>query len=137
MRIGIINGPNLNLLGKREPETYGTQDFDSFLDVLKKDYPHIEFEYVQSNTEGELVNQLHQMGRNTDGIILNGAAYTHTSIALGDAVAAIGTPVVEVHISNVYQREIFRKSSYVSSHAKGLIAGFGLRGYRLAVESLL
>lgn len=137
MRIGIINGPNLNLLGKREPETYGTQDFDSFLDVLKKDYPHIEFEYIQSNTEGELVNQLHRMGENTDGIILNGAAYTHTSIALGDAVAAIDTPVVEVHISNVYQREIFRKSSYVSSHAKGLIAGFGLRGYKLAVESLL
>ncbi len=137
MRIGIINGPNLNLLGKREPETYGTQDFDSFLDVLKKDYPHIEFEYIQSNTEGELVNQLHRMGENTDGIILNGAAYTHTSIALGDAVAAIDTQVVEVHISNVYQREIFRKSSYVSSHAKGLIAGFGLRGYRLAVESLL
>ncbi len=137
MRIAIVNGPNLNLLGKREPGVYGREKFEDFLPRLKEYYPKIEFEYGQFNGEAEMVNYLHTIDEEVDGIILNSAAFTHTSIALGDAVAAIDTPVVEVHISNVYQRESFRKSSYVSAHTKGIIVGFGLEGYRLAVQSFL
>ncbi|HBF21902.1 MAG TPA: 3-dehydroquinate dehydratase [Cryomorphaceae bacterium] len=137
MRIAILNGPNLNLLGKREPHIYGTMDFEAFLETLKKQYPEVEFEYRQSNSEGEMINNLQTWNGKVDGIILNGAAFTHTSIALGDAVAAIHTPVVDVYISNVYKLENFRKSSYVSAHASGVIVGFGLRGYELAVQCLL
>ena len=134
MKIAIINGPNLNLLGKREPGIYGNVSFDEFLASLKKKYADVEINYFQSNVEGEIVNELHRVGFDYDGIILNAAAYTHTSIAIGDAVAAIKTPVVEVHISNVYAREDFRHLSYLSGKAAGSIVGLGLKGYELAID---
>ena len=136
-KIAIINGPNLNLLGKRETDIYGNMSFDKYLDELKKKYPQVTFNYYQSNVEGELVNELQRVGYDHDGIILNPAAYTHTSIAIGDAVAAIKTPVVEVHISNVHAREDFRKLSHVSGKSVGSIFGLGMKGYELAVEYLL
>jgi len=137
MRIAIINGPNLNLLGKREPEVYGSTSFEAYLELLKNKYPQVQFEYFQSNVEGELISKIQEYGFEWDGIILNAAAYTHTSVGIGDAIKAIQAPVVEVHISNIWARESFRHHSYVSSHAKGVIAGFGLNSYDLAVESLL
>lgn len=134
MKIAIINGPNLNLLGKREPDVYGKQTFDDYLGDLKILFPEIEFSYFQSNVEGELINALQQFGFDHNGIILNPGGYTHTSVAIGDAIAAINTPVVEVHISNVHAREEFRKISHVSARAKGTITGLGMRGYELAVR---
>jgi len=134
MKLAIINGPNLNLLGKREPGIYGSQTFDDFLEGLKSRYPDIVFYYNQSNLEGELINQLQLVGFTHDGIILNPGGYTHTSVAIGDAIAAITAPVVEVHISNVHAREEFRKLSFVSSKAVGSILGLGLKGYELAVQ---
>ncbi len=134
-KIIIINGPNLNLLGKREPTVYGNQDFETYFEELKKMYPDMELVYFQSNVEGEIINKLHEVGFSFDGIILNAGAYTHTSIAIADAVRGITTPVVEVHISNVFAREEFRHHSYLSEVAKGCIVGFGLNSYRLALES--
>lgn len=134
MKIAIINGPNLNLLGKREPEVYGTETFESYLEKLKIIFPNIEFTYFQSNVEGELVTALQEVGFSFDGIILNPGAYTHTSIAIGDAVAAITTKVVEVHISNIFAREEFRKHSYVSAKCVGVISGLGLKGYEMGVR---
>lgn len=136
MRIAIINGPNLNLLGTRETDIYGNMSFEKFLKQLKKKYPKVKFSYFQSNIEGELINELQKAGVDHDGIILNPAGYTHTSVAIGDAIAAIKTPVVEVHISNVHAREDFRKLSHVSGKAAGSIFGLGLKGYELAVEWL-
>lgn len=135
MKIIIINGPNLNLLGKREPEIYGSQTFDSFLQILKKEFPAIQLENFQSNIEGEIITKLQECGFTYDGIILNAAAYTHTSIGIGDAVKAITTPVIEVHISNTFSRESFRHESFISPHAKGVIIGFGLQSYQLALQS--
>jgi 3-dehydroquinate dehydratase-2 len=137
MKIQIINGPNLNLLGVREKSIYGNTDFDSYLEHLHKLYPNIEINYYQSNVEGEIINKLHEVGFSYDGIILNAGAYTHTSIAIADAIAAINTPVIEVHISNVYKREEFRHISMLASNCKGVIAGFGMDSYRLATESYL
>jgi len=137
MKIAIINGPNLNLLGKRETEIYGAMPFEKFLDELTEKFPAVEFSYYQSNIEGELISALQLVGFEYDGIILNPAGYTHTSVAIGDAVAAIRTPVIEVHISNVHAREDFRKFSHVSAKAVGSIFGLGLRGYELAVEWFL
>ena len=137
MKISIINGPNLNLLGTREPSIYGAQSFVDYLEVLKAKYPQIEFDYFQSNIEGELIDQLQKVGFSSDGIILNAAAYTHTSVGLGDAIKAIDASVIEVHISNTFAREDFRHTSYITPNAKGLILGFGLDSYRLAVESFL
>lgn len=137
MKIAIINGPNLNLLGKREMDIYGNMPFEQFLDSLKKKYANIEISYFQSNVEGELVNELQRVGFDHEGIILNPGGYTHTSVAIGDALAAIKTPVVEVHISNVHAREEFRKLSHVSSKAAGSIFGLGLKGYELALEWFL
>jgi 3-dehydroquinate dehydratase-2 len=137
MKIAIINGPNLNLLGTRETDIYGKMSFERFLDQLKQKYPSVEFFYYQSNIEGELINVLQSVGFEYDGIILNPAGYTHTSIGIGDAVAAIKTPVIEVHISNVHAREDFRKFSHVSAKAVGSIFGLGLKGYELAVEWFL
>ncbi len=137
MKIAIINGPNLNLLGKRETDIYGNMPFEKYLEELKKKYPQVEFTYFQSNVEGELVNELQRVGYEFDGIILNPAGYTHTSVAIGDAVAAIKTPVVEVHISNVHAREDFRKLSHVSGKSVGSIFGLGMKGYELALEFLL
>jgi 3-dehydroquinate dehydratase-2 len=134
MKIAIINGPNLNLLGKREKDIYGNTPFEEFFEQLQKKFPQVSFTYFQSNVEGELINELQRVGFEFDGIILNPGGYTHTSVAIGDAVAAIKTPVVEVHISNVQAREEFRKISYVSGKAAGSIIGLGLRGYELAVE---
>jgi len=134
MRIAIINGPNLNLLGKREPGIYGTQSFDEFLITLCAQYPTVAISYYQSNVEGELINELQRVGFEYDGIIFNPGGYTHTSVAIGDAVAAIKTPVLEVHISNVHAREAFRRHSFVSPHAVGVIAGLGLRGYAQALD---
>jgi 3-dehydroquinate dehydratase-2 len=134
LNITIINGPNLNLLGKREPSVYGNESFDDYLMQLKKNFPQINFSYLQSNIEGELVDAIQKFGFNQDGIILNPAAYTHTSIAIGDAIAAIKTPVIEVHISNVHAREDFRKTSHVSAKVVGSIVGLGLKGYALAAE---
>jgi len=136
-RIQIINGPNLNLLGKREPSLYGNQPFEVYFDELKTKYPQIDLFYFQSNIEGEIVNKLHEVGFDFDGIIINAGAYTHTSIAIADAIRAIKTPTIEVHISNVYQREAYRHSSYLSEVCKGCILGFGLDSYRLAIESFL
>ncbi|MEF3079687.1 type II 3-dehydroquinate dehydratase [Winogradskyella poriferorum] len=133
----IINGPNLNLLGKREPEIYGSQTFEDYLEVLKSKYNTVNLEYFQSNIEGELIDKLQEVGFNYDGIILNAAAYTHTSVGIGDAVKAIQTPVVEVHISNTFSREEFRHQSYISPNAKGVILGFGLKSYDLAIESFI
>jgi 3-dehydroquinate dehydratase-2 len=137
MKIAIINGPNLNLLGTREPEVYGSKTFEQFFSELKKKYPQIEFEYFQSNVEGELINVLQKNGFSGDGIILNPGGYTHTSVAIGDAVASIKVPVIEVHISNIYAREDFRKISHVSAKCKGTIAGLGLMGYELALQFFL
>lgn len=133
MRVAIINGPNLNLLGKREPGIYGTQSFEEFLISLRNQFPAVEISYFQSNVEGELINELQRVGFDFDGIIFNPGGYTHTSVAIGDAVAAIKTPVLEVHISNVHAREEFRRHSYVSPHAVGVIAGLGLQGYEQAL----
>jgi len=137
MKIAIINGPNLNLLGKRETDIYGNQAFETFLQSLQQKYPEVEIVYFQSNVEGELINALHQFGFGYDGIILNPGGYTHTSVALGDAIAAIPAPVVEVHISNVHAREAFRQISHVSAKAIGVITGLGLSGYELALQYLL
>ena len=135
MNITIINGPNLNLLGKREPEIYGSQGFEGYLEALKARYPSIDITYVQSNIEGELIDALHADGFSGDGIILNAGAYTHTSVGIGDAIKAIETPVVEVHISNTFSREYFRHTSFITPNARGLILGFGIDVYRLAIES--
>lgn len=137
MKIHIINGPNLNILGKREPEIYGSTSFKDYFSELQFDFKDIELSYFQSNIEGELISELQEADDNVDGIILNAAAYTHTSIALGDVIKAISTPVIEVHISNTHSREDFRKTSYVSPHAFGIIIGFGLRSYELAIRSLI
>ena len=137
MKIAIINGPNLNLLGKREPGVYGSQSFEEYLPELKSVFPDVTFSYFQSNIEGELVNEIQRVGFEFDGIIINPAAYTHTSVAIGDAIAAIKAPVIEVHISNVHAREDFRKLSHVSAKARGSIIGMGLKGYELAVRSLI
>jgi len=136
-KIAIINGPNLNLLGKREPDVYGSEGFDSFFAQLQKEFVEVELSYFQSNIEGELINAIQEAGNTADGIILNPAGYTHTSVAIGDAIAAIKVPVVEVHISNIHAREEFRKLSHVSAKAKGTIAGLGLDGYKLALQFLL
>lgn len=133
----IINGPNLNLLGKREPEIYGSLSFSEFLDSIKDQYPEATIDYFQSNIEGEIIDKLHDVGFGYDGVILNAAAYTHTSVGLGDAVKAIETPVVEVHISNTFSREAFRHQSYISPHAHGVVLGFGLQSYELAIKSFL
>ncbi|EHQ29284.1 type II 3-dehydroquinate dehydratase [Mucilaginibacter paludis] len=137
MKIQIINGPNLNLLGVREKSIYGSSDFESYLAELRQRYPHVEIEYFQSNVEGELINKLHEVGFSYQGIVINAAAYTHTSIAIADAIAAINVPVIEVHISNVHKREKFRHVSMIAANCKGVIAGFGLDSYRLAIEALL
>ena len=134
MRIAIINGPNLNLLGVREPDVYGSQTFEQYFGELKALFPTVEFSYFQSNVEGELINELQRVGFSYDGIVINPGGYTHTSVAIGDAIAAIKTPVIEVHISNVHAREEFRRLSHVSAKARGTIAGLGLRGYELAVR---
>jgi 3-dehydroquinate dehydratase II len=135
MRICIINGPNLNLLGKREPGIYGAESFETYLNFLIKEYQDIDFAYFQSNIEGEIIDKLHETGFTYDGIILNAGGYTHTSVAIGDAIKSIKTPVVEVHISNIHAREEFRSVSMISAGMKGIITGFGLESYRLAVES--
>jgi 3-dehydroquinate dehydratase-2 len=137
MKIDIINGPNLNLLGTREPEKYGNITFSDYLGRLKSEFPDIEFGYYQSNVEGELINRLHDSGTKTDGIILNAGGYTHTSVAIHDAIASIKVPVVEVHITNIYAREEFRHKSLISASCKGTVSGFGLDSYRLAVEALI
>lgn len=137
MKISIINGPNLNLLGKREPEIYGNQNFETFFEELKTKFPLVELSYYQSNVEGEIINKLQEIGFSHDGIILNAGAYTHTSVAIGDCVKAITTPVVEVHISNTFSRENFRHQSYISPNANGVIIGFGLKSYELAIQSFV
>ena len=136
-KIIIINGPNLNLLGTREPSVYGSQSFEEVLPQWQKAYPNVSLSYFQSNSEGELISKLHEVGFHYDGVILNAGAYTHTSIALADAIKAIQTPVVEVHISNTFARESFRHHSYLSSVAKGVIVGFGMKSYELALLSLI
>ena len=133
----IINGPNLNLLGKREPNIYGSLSFTEFLEEVVDKYPKVDIDYFQSNIEGEIINKLHEVGFSYDGIILNAAAYTHTSVGIGDAVKAIETSVVEVHISNTFNREEFRHQSFISPNAKGVILGFGLQSYELAIQSFL
>ena len=133
----IINGPNLNLLGKRQPEIYGDINFNDFLIELKNKFSSISISYFQSNIEGEIIDKLHEVGFHFDGVILNAAAYTHTSVAIGDAVASIKSPVIEVHLSNTYAREDFRHKSYISPHAKGIVLGFGLKSYELALSSLI
>jgi len=137
MRLLILNGPNLNLLGKREPEVYGHTSFEDFFVELKNNFPQVQFDYFQSNIEGELINKLHEVGFSFDGIIFNPGAYTHTSVAIGDAVAGIKSPLIEVHLSNIFAREEFRHISYVAPKAIGSICGLGLDGYRLAVEYFL
>ena len=137
MKINIINGPNLNLLGKREPDIYGNESFNLYFDQLKLKFPEIDLNYFQSNIEGEIIDQIHNVGFYSDGIILNAAAYTHTSIGIGDAIKSIKTPVIEVHISNTFSREDFRHKSYITPNSRGLILGFGLDSYRLAIESFL
>ena len=136
MKVQIINGPNLNLLGKREPEVYGSQTFDDVIKDLKKRFSSVELHYYQSNIEGEIINKIHEVGFSFNGIILNAGAYTHTSVAIHDAIAAIKTPVVEVHISNVYAREEFRHKSLITSKCAGLITGLGMEGYALAIQYL-
>ena len=133
----IINGPNLNLLGKRQPEIYGDINFDDFIAEQKEKFPSLSITYFQSNIEGEIIDKLHEVGFDFDGIILNAAAYTHTSVGIGDAVASISSPVIEVHISNTYSREEFRHVSFISPHAKGVILGFGLKSYELALTSFI
>ena len=137
MKIQIINGPNINLLGKREPSVYGSRSFDDYFKELVERYPQVEFSYYQSNVEGEMINKIHEVGFDCDGIVLNAGAYTHTSIALQDAIRAVTSPVIEVHISNVHQREEFRHKSMISCACVGVICGFGLDSYRLGVEALL
>lgn len=137
MKLLILNGPNLNLLGTRETSIYGNQDFNSFFEELKSKFPQFQLDYYQSNVEGEIINKLHEVGFTFDGIILNAGAYTHTSVAIGDAVKAISTPVIEVHISNTFSRESFRHQSYISTNAKGIIIGFGLESYSLALKSFM
>lgn len=137
MKIAIINGPNLNLLGKREPDVYGHQSFEDYLQQLRTAYPDVELHYYQSNVEGELINEIQKQGFDVDGIIFNPGGYTHTSVALRDAVSAIPAPVIELHISNVHAREDFRQVSYISGVAKGTIAGLGLKGYELALLSFI
>lgn len=137
MKIQIINGPNLNLLGKREPGIYGSEGFEAYLETLKLTYPEIDIHYYQSNVEGELINKLHEVGFSFDGIIMNAGAYTHTSVAIADAIAGIKTPVIEVHISNVYAREEFRHQSMMAKNCKGIVTGFGLKSYELALVSFL
>lgn len=137
MKLLILNGPNLNLLGTREPGTYGNESFDSFFQKLKQKFPAVDFSYYQSNIEGELIDKLQQANGVYDGVVLNAAAYTHTSVGIGDAVKAIKVPVVEVHISNTHSREEFRHRSFIAPNAKGVILGFGLQSYELAVQSFL
>jgi len=137
MNIQIINGPNLNLLGVREKSVYGDTSFEAYLEDLRKRYANIIINYYQSNVEGEIINKLHEVGFNSDGIVMNAGAYTHTSVAIADAIAGIKTPVIEVHISNVYKREEFRHKSLLAANCKGVIAGFGLDSYRLAIENLI
>ncbi|WP_395805470.1 type II 3-dehydroquinate dehydratase [Daejeonella sp.] len=137
MKIQIINGPNLNLLGVREKSIYGDSNFETYFEELKSKYSIIELDYFQSNVEGEIINKLHEVGFNYDGIILNAGGYTHTSVAISDAIAGINTPVVEVHISNIYAREEYRHISLTGKNCKGVLTGFGLNGYRLALESFL
>jgi 3-dehydroquinate dehydratase-2 len=137
MKIAIINGPNLNLLGTREVNVYGNQPFETYFEELKKQFPQVEFEYYQNNVEGELINKIQQVGFSYNGIVLNPGGYTHTSVAIGDAIAAIKTPVIEVHISNIFGREDFRKISHVSAKSVGVISGLGLKGYALAVSYLI
>ncbi|WP_329805738.1 type II 3-dehydroquinate dehydratase [Flavobacterium facile] len=137
MQLLLLNGPNLNLLGQRETSIYGNQDFDSFFKELKSQFPTLQLEYFQSNVEGEIINKLQEVGFTYDGIVLNAGAYTHTSVAIGDCVKAITSPVIEVHISNTFSRETFRHQSYISPNAKGVIIGFGLQSYTLALQSFL
>ncbi|MCE3225584.1 MAG: type 3-dehydroquinate dehydratase [Bacteroidetes bacterium] len=137
MKIAIINGPNLNLLGKREKDIYGNKGFDDYLKELQEEFKKVDFTYFQSNLEGELINKLHEVGFSYDGIILNAGGYTHTSVALADAVASIKTPVIEVHISNIFAREDYRHVSYIGAKCKGSISGFGLKSYELAVIAFL
>ncbi len=137
MKLIIINGPNLNLLGKREPETYGNKSFEDYFSDLQFKFRKVELSYYQSNIEGEIINKLHEAANEFDGIILNAAAYTHTSVGIGDAITAIEVPVVEVHISNTFSREEFRHKSYISPAARGIIIGFGLQSYELAVKSFI
>lgn len=137
MKIQIINGPNLNLLGLREPSIYGSVGFEEYVKELRKRFEDIEIDYYQNNVEGELINKLHEVGFSYDGIVLNGGGFTHTSVAIADAIAAINTPVVEVHISNIYAREEYRHVSLTGKNCRGVLTGFGLDGYRLAIESLI
>jgi len=137
MKLLIINGPNLNLLGKREPEIYGSQTFETYFKTLKEKYPAVSLSYFQSNTEGVLIDKIHEVGFTYDGIVINAGAYTHTSVALADAISGITTPVIEVHISNTHQREVFRHKSYLSPVCKGVILGFGLKSYDLGIQSFL
>ena len=136
-QILVLNGPNLNLLGRREPEIYGDNSMEAYMTALKERFPEVALTYYQSNVEGELINKLHEVGFAYDGVVLNAGAYTHTSVALHDAIKAIDTPVVEVHISNVYQRETYRHTSLITGACVGVIGGFGMDSYRLAVEALL
>lgn len=136
MKIQIINGPNLNLLGVREKSIYGDSSFETYLVELRKRYPEIEIDYYQSNVEGEIINKLHEIGFSYDGVVLNAGAYTHTSVAIADAIAGVKTPVIEVHISNVYKREEFRHHSMLAASCKGVIAGFGMDSYRLGIEAI-
>jgi 3-dehydroquinate dehydratase-2 len=135
MKIQIINGPNLNLLGKREPGVYGNTSFEEYLLTLTTRFPHVELNYFQSNVEGEIINKLHEIGFSIDGVILNAGGYTHTSVAIADAIAAIQSPVIEVHVSNIYARESYRHVSLTGKNCKGVLTGFGLDGYRLAIEA--
>lgn len=137
MKVLILNGPNLNLLGVREPEVYGRETFSGYFQQLRKNYPEVELTYAQSNREGELIDKIHEVGFSYDGIILNAGGYTHTSVALADAIAAVKSPVIEVHITNTARREAFRHVSYLSAVCKGVIMGFGLHSYELALQALL
>jgi len=137
MKIQIINGPNLNLLGVREKSIYGDSSFETYLNELRKRFADVQLDYYQSNIEGEIINKIHEVGFTYDGIVLNAGAYTHTSVAIADAIAAVNTPVIEVHISNVYKREDFRHHSMLAASCKGVIAGFGMDSYRLAIENLI
>ncbi|KPQ13769.1 MAG: 3-dehydroquinate dehydratase II AroQ [Algoriphagus marincola HL-49] len=137
MKIQIINGPNLNLLGKREPEVYGSTSFEEYFEELKKQFPQIDLHYFQSNVEGELINKIHEVGFDFDAILLNAGGYTHTSVAISDAIAGVTTPVLEVHISNIYKREEFRHKSIISQASVGMISGLGLKGYELGIRYFL
>ena len=137
MKVVVIQGPNLNLLGKREPEIYGSETFEDFFKKLQSKFKNVELFYFQSNIEGEIIDKLHEVGFDYDGVVLNAAAYTHTSVGIGDAIKGINTPVVEVHISNIHAREEFRQHSYIAPNAKGVLFGFGLKGYELAIQSFL